>query len=232
MSEKQKSQTPATKTYKAYEVILSGTYRVTKEDYVDFENVKGIIPAAKHEEFASAMARVRYAPMWIGKDPKYKKRVRSMREVFIDDINETESEFSFVGKNIKEMTYEELQDLATAKDLRAVPLYKKAGLRQTQIIAYAEYSLKILGEDIEYKKVGFNFADCPPLVVPDANPVDNETGRISNEDIIEQEMNSTSPQGAKTTLTRAELEKIATDKRIPFNPAISDSALYNKIFNA
>jgi hypothetical protein len=53
---------------------------------------------------------------------------------------------------------------------------------------------------------------------------------ISNEEMIAKEQASTSTD--KPEFTRAELEKLAKEKDISFNPAITDENLRKKIFNA
>ncbi len=213
---------------KAYSFTISGTYRNSKKEYVDFENVKGVIPFCERE-LAEAMIRSRYAEMVIAKSKKYTERVASMREVFIDGLVETESHFDFVGKDILELGYEDLQDLATAKDLRAIPLYKKGGLRQAQIIAYAEFSLKVLGRPVDTKKKGFNITEQPSIVI-DASTERNIQKQFSNDEVIQMEQDNETTE--KPRFSRAELEKLAGEKNITFMPEITDTKLYQKIFNA
>jgi len=211
----------------AYAVTISGTYRNSKKEIVDFQNVKGIIPMCD-VDIAHAMLRKRYATMWITESSEYKERVQNMRTVYVDSLEKTEHEFSFEGKDIKEMTYEELQDLATVKDLRGIPLYKAGGLRQGQMMAYAEYSNKILGKEVNIKEEGFNFATLPPLVV-DSFAERNLQKSISNEDMIQIEQSNTTTGKAK--FTRAELEKMANEKGVVFHPNIADEKLQQRIFN-
>lgn len=216
---------------KAYKVSISGTYRAADKEYIDYDNVVGYIPFAEYE-LAEAMVRKRYALMWITLDKRYTKRVQTVREVYIDALEETEADFTFPGKNILELTYAELQDLATAKELRAVPLYKKGGLRQAQTVAYAEYSNKVLGVEVDYKEAGFNVAKEPPIVV-DGGAERNIAKTLSNEEVIDLEQKSSNAKdGVKKTITRDELEKMARERDIAFNGAITDKALYKKIFNS
>ena len=105
----------------AYKVTLSGTYRNGANESVDFQEVTGFIPLVD-EDMAQAMCVKRYAKVFITQDKRYKDRVTRTRSVYVDSMEPCYHEFSYVGKDIKQMTYEELQDLATAKDLRSIPL--------------------------------------------------------------------------------------------------------------
>ncbi|MEE9356574.1 MAG: hypothetical protein V3U75_13370 [Methylococcaceae bacterium] len=222
-------ETESPQTIKAWKITISGSYRTSKKEYIDFQEVVGTIPETPSEEYALAMVRKRYAVMWVSKDPKYKERVVTLREAFIDKIEKVDAEFSFLGKEIRDLTYEELQDLATFKGLRAIPLYKKGGLRQAQIIAYAAFSEKVLGIEVDYKEVGFVFMDQPKIFV-DSGTEFNIVAGMTNDEVLEQEQANTSTQ--KTVLDRAQLEKIAHDRDITFNKAISDEKLHAKIFTA
>lgn len=213
---------------KAYAVTISGSYHNSKGEEVDFLNLKGVIPMTASEEMAVAMVRTRYVQMWIKADPKaYPERLSDVRECYIDDIQETEAEFSFMGKNITDMSYEELQDLATAKDLRGIPLFRDGSLRTSQGRAYAEYSNKVLGVDVNWREEGYNVMKMPPIIV-DGTPKKTKEKKLTNEDIIQKEQDSTSTD--KPEFTRPELEKLAKENSISFNPSITDEALKRKVF--
>jgi len=212
---------------KAYSFTISGTYRNSKKEYIDFENVKGVIPFCE-PEIAEAMIRARYAEMLLAKSKKYPERAASVREVFIDSLVETESHFDFVGKNIVDLGYEDLQDLATAKDLRAIPLYKKGGLRQARMVAYSEFSAKVLGRPVDIREKGFNLLEQPAIVVDEFAERNTQKG-FSNDEMIQMEQDNKTTE--KLNFSREELEKLATEKNIGFNPAITDVKLHQKIFN-
>lgn len=214
---------------KAYAVTISGSYNNGKREIVDFQNVTGVIPMTASEELAVAAVRNRYAEMWIAADKRYPERIGNVREVFIDSIEETTAEFGFIGKNITDMTYEDLQDLATAKDLRGIPLYKNGSLRESQGRAYAEYGNKVMGMDVDHRAEGFNVMKQPALIV-DGHPKANTPKQFTNEEILAQEQASTST--GRPSFSRTELEQMAKEKNIRFNPAIGDDKLYAKIFNA
>lgn len=217
---------------KAYKIKISGSYRTTNNEVIDYNNVEGFIPAVADVEFAEAMIRKRYAPMWITESKEYSSRVLSVRECYIDVFEKAEHEFSFVGKKIEELTYGELQDLATAKGLRAIPQYKKGGLRQAQSVAYMEYANKIMGQDVDNKKKGYNFMKLPTIVVS-GELVANIANTFSNDEIIQREMESNDARaGAKATTTRSDLEKTAFEKGITYHPNISDEKLYARIYNS
>lgn len=215
---------------KAYKVKISGTYRNSKNEAVDFQDIEGIIPF-NEKDIARMHLIKRYASMWIIQNPtKFKERLKSIREVFDDEMIEIEvptKQFSFIGKDIKKLNYEELQDLACAKDLRRIPLYKKTGLRQSLILAYAAYSEKVLKEEIPYRESGFNFAELPSIILTEDRRKDSEK-RITNEDMIGLEQKASGDP--KSALSRDELFKVAKSMNIVVKQTISTDALYAKIY--
>lgn len=215
---------------KMLEFTISGSYKTAQKDIIDFENVKGIVPF-QDEEIATMHVRSRYVSRWIkemknseGK-PMYPERIQRVRETHIDDIKETTGKLSFVGKDIKDLTFEELQDLALAKDLRRVPLYKATDLRQTRVVAYVDYSDKILKNQINHNEEGFNFAKLPSIILDGGTRKETEK-KLTNEEILDHEANKL----AGTTLTRKDMEAIAKDKNISFHPNISDAKLYERLY--
>lgn len=214
---------------KALKVTISGSYKAHEDKIIDFSNVSGVIPY-QEEEIASMHIRRRYAAMWITKDPKYKEHMELTRETFIDDMVECEADFSFVGKDIREMSFEELQDLATAKDLRLVPLYKKTSERQARMVAYADYSEHVLKEKVNYKEAGFNLMKQPPIIVNDSAWRKDTTKKFTNDEMLDQEAAQMAGKLPKTTLSREELEILAKQRNITFHGNISDEKLYEKIY--
>ncbi len=213
---------------KAFNVTISGCYHAAQDKIIDFSGVTGVIPF-QDEEIATMHVRKRYARMWIMNNPKF-ERIKRIRECYIDNLEETEADFSFVGKDIKSMTYEELQDLATAKDLRLIPLYKVGSERDARVKAYAAYSEEVIKEKVLYKEVGFNLAKQPPLIVNDSAWRKDTTKKMTNDEALSQEADSLAGKLPKTTLSRDELEKIAKAQNVNFHPSISDSNLYQRLY--
>lgn len=212
---------------KALKVTISGDYRKSKRDIVDFEEVTGVIPACDHD-VAYLHIRSRYVPMWIGRSEKYKDRLQSVRAVHLDELKETAAEFSFVGKDIKEMSHEELQDLATAYDLRRVPLYKKSGLRETRTIAYVEYHNAVakVGAPLDMRSSDFDYNSLPSLKATEGSRRDL-TRKKTNDEVITAEM---AGDNSEQVISLDELKKIAEQKGIQHHPNIGYDKLYAKIF--
>lgn len=228
---------------KALKVTISGSYRNSKREVFDFENVTGIIPAVE-EDLAAMHVRGRYALPWVkgATDPKtgeklYPERIEDMRQVFIDNVEEVDADLSFLGKDIKEMSFEELQDLATYKDLRTIPLPKElsgVSLREMRVAAYAAYSDAFFGTDLAKEKdqAGFNYAALPALVVEGASRRD-PTVKLTNEEVLAQEEKKMDIGSTpKSNMTIDELRKIAKSKNIAFTQNTSFDDLYNKIYGA
>lgn len=222
---------------KLLKVTISGSFVAGDKEIESYNDVTGLIPALDDDK-AQQMVNKRYARMWIGQatdddgqTPLY-KRVGRVREVFIDSIEEVDDEqLSYVGKNIMQMTYEELQDLAAAKDLASIPLYKIGSLTTQRRIAFAEYSTHVLDEKIDHRKEGYNPAKYAPIEADDQIRRSGEHVALIEESIDKEALvlnnKATTSQSA---LTLDQLKAIATGKKIAFNANIGYKALYDKIY--
>jgi hypothetical protein len=210
------------KSYPMLELTLSGSYRTADKDIIDFEGVKCLIPACD-EAIGVMHAQSRYAYGAIkskmnGQKPAYPKRIEDIRQVFIDDIKPAEGPVSFVGKDIKELSFDELQDLATRKDLRTIPLPKELSgmdLREARVRAYVAYNDKVLrGKPIKWGDEDFNFAKLPSITM-DYTLRAEGSKKISNEEIIEREQSSKSTDADnETTMELEDLLALAKEKGI------------------
>ena len=208
---------------RAYKVKLSGSYRSADGDVIDYQGLEGYIPFSEEEKVAAAAIK-RYALMWLSDSPKYPKSIKVVREVFIDYLEFVEEHrFSFVKKNIKDLTFPELQDLAVAKDLRAIPLYKAGSLKNAQQLAYVEYANKVLGKDYDHREEGFNFHRLPNIVINDDWQINHDESSPT-EQVMEDEF------AGKKTLSFEDLKKIAKDKNIEFSPNIGYGTIYKRVF--
>ncbi len=225
---------PAVSETKALKVTISGSYRSADKEVFDFNKVTGIIPY-QDEDIAFMHIKDRYAAMWISNDERFKHRVYSMREVFIDSMEEVDHEFSYIGKDIREMNIEELQDLATAQDLREIPLWRKGSVRHAQNVAYAEYGTKVLNrKGLDHRK-GLNVAKLPPIIITEGVRRD-KTKKFTNEQVIagfqqtEDAGTEDGVEGADGALTLDDLKEIAESQGIKFHPGIGFDTLYKKVY--
>ena len=227
------------KKVKALKVTVSGSYRTANKEIVDFENVSGVIPFVE-EEIAIMHTQGRYTVTWIKNamnengEKVYPKRTDGYpRQIFVDSIEEVSVDpFSFIGKDIKEMDYAELQDLATMKDLRKIPLPKEISdmsIREMREVAYLEYAVNVDGQYFGDKNQDFNYSRAPALIVKDGARKD-ESIKLTNDEIIEQEQSSQSIDGAKNDLTINDLKAIAKNKNISYHPNIGFDALHAKLY--
>lgn len=219
---------------KALEVTISGSYKTegSPRETVDFFDLKKIIPWVE-EEFALQQLRARYARMWIITSDKFKKRPRVGRPaVYVDDMKEIKDhKFGFEGKDIKEMSIEDLQDLACAYNLNRIPLYQEADLRRMRTIAYVEYNNKVLKNDtLDEKEQGFNIMHYDPIVV------NAPTGSVKKDDweaLIPSEdgvLKDGSPVPKIEDTDVATLKKIADKMGVTYNPKVPHQVLYDKIY--
>lgn len=202
---------------KAYKVTVSGSYRTVDNDYIDYSGLTGFIPFNEQWKVEQAAIK-RYAYMWLVDSGKFPKKAKSMREVYIDDMVETEHDFTFVGKNIIDLNFQELQDLAVCKDLTAIPTYKKTSLREAHNAAYEEYANKVLGRTVDRKAEGFNVTKQPPIKV--------------SEEWVDNTLPDVPPPTNGSEYSLSELKKIAKDRKIPYGPNTGYDTLYKKLFAA
>lgn len=166
---------------KAYKISISGSFHGGDGEVHNFNNLEGLVPYNRAEIVEMHLRR--YAAMWIMKAFAGKVVFRRVREMFIDQMDFVDSAptFSFIGKDIKQMSDEELQDLATYKDLRAIPFYRKDSAHMARTKAYCAYSSECLGKELDYRKkikvyeerlrqdieIDFSLAQMPELIVED-----------------------------------------------------------------
>lgn len=223
---------------KALKVTISGSYRTANKEVIDFQDVEGFIPYVD-EELAIMHVQGRYAVTWIKNavDKKgekiYKARITHIRQVFVDNMETTDYKFSFIGKDIKDMSYEELQDLATLKDLRRIPLPKEmsgVSLREMRERAYLEYTKRILDKSYGDKDKDFNYAKAPAVIVNDMVSRKESSQKITNEEMIAQEQGNASLSPTKNTLSLDDLKGIAKQKGVMHPADIGFDALYGLLY--
>lgn len=247
---------------KTLKVTISGSYRSANRQIESFDGVTGLIPNLDEDKALQMVIR-RYARIWVqqAKDkdgnPKY-KHISNIRQVFVDSIEDNEEKpnanLSYVGKDIMDMNFEELQDLAAANDLNAVPLYKIGSLVTARRIAFSEYAIKVLqleeyeGSDkkrkfnlYDHRTAGFNPHKFEAIVADDK--IRRQDGnKRSIEDAIAAEQKNVRLKGGKvisddasgdaegSRMTFDQLKAIANERGIPFNKGISYENLYRKIY--
>lgn len=214
-------------------ITISGSYKTKSGqgyEIVDFEEVTGIMPECKDEEHTFMNLKGRYAKMWIAKDNRFEKRLYHVREVYIDNIEQVEGTPSFAGKDLKTLGFEELQDLAAAKDLRGIPLWKAGSIYSAREKAYKIYRDKILRDPFD-PKAEFSLAKMPSIII-DADSVAEEEQKVSNDEIldIEAKPRLLSEDKPKSNLTLEELKEMAKSKNISFHHNTGFDKLYTKVF--
>ncbi|MCK5612044.1 hypothetical protein KAR91_59790 [Candidatus Pacearchaeota archaeon] len=217
---------------KFYEVTISGNYKTATRDIVEFEGIKGFMPYCE-DEVMDMHCRARYAAKWVketmGDDRDY-KRINRMREIFIDDkVVVEKGKYSFVGKDIKKLLADELQDLATAKDLRRIPLPKLGDIRNTRVIAYVAYCEKIRDLKIKHQAEDFSFFKLPPIILDGELRKETEK-KATNDEVLAAADALDATKKTKSALTMDELKILATQNGIKFMPSIGYDTLYAKIY--
>jgi hypothetical protein len=248
MAEPQKKEAvPQAQKYRALKVTISGDYYNSKKEKVDFDKVVGVIPWCDEDKgLASMHVRGRYAIMWIKAaknddgTPKYPERIDRIHQCFIDDVVETKASFSFVGKDIKELTQEELQDLATAKNITKVPLPNSGHSKRSMLeLTYAAYCQFVLNKKLkpEPHEAGFNFSKLPSLFLDASGRVDN-TRKLSNDEVIEAEMRGKkvnlgeSKASSENAFSLEELKQLAEETGVAYDDGITHADLYKALFSA
>ena len=168
---------------------------------------------------------------------KYPQRIEKIRQIFVDDCVPTKGWLSFVGKDIKELSIDEMQDLATSKDLRFIPL-PNAGLskRDMLIRTYVAYSDKVLGKTIKHQEANFNYAKLPSIEL-NARPRIETSKKITNEEIIKREQEAQTTEygekdNPKNRFTIEELKAVADSKNIRYDNGVEFADLYRVLFSS
>ena len=220
------------------EFTISGSYYNSRDEVIDFDAIKGKIPYCDEENGVGSMhVRGRFAEKWIKEqlnddgDPKYPDRIKKLRQVFIDDVQETTGKLSFVGKNIKELSLDEMQELAVAKDLRFIPL-PNAGLSKRDILirCYVAYAEKVLMKTIKYQEADFNFAKLPAIILDGGTRIDTSE-KITNDEMIEREQKDTSTDDPKKRFSLAELKQLANSKNIGYDKELDKDMLFEYLYS-
>lgn len=245
---------------KTLKVTISGSYRSANRQIESFDGVVGLMPNLE-EDKVNQMAIRRYARIWVSQeknkdgDPKY-KHISNIRQVFVDSVDDNEEKpnavLSYVGKDIMEMNFEELQDLAAANDLNGVPLYKIGSLVTARRIAFSEYAIKVLQLEeylptdkpqkfnlYDHRTSGFNPKKFEPVIADDKIRRQDEKKR-SMEEGIEAEAQNVRKKGGKVVddapgtsgsrMTFDQLKAIATERGVAYNKGISYDVLHKKIY--
>lgn len=217
---------------KLLKAVISGSYRTTDNEVVDFDDLSGVIPHT-HEDVAIMHIQGRYAVQWIRQAKKadgsvlYPLRVESIRQVFVDSLTEVEGDLTYAGKDVREMSQPELQDLATAKDLRSIPLpveLSGASLREMRAAAYRAYA------ELDENEVNTdNLSRLPPLVVDAATRRDSRRPE-SLDDVLAREVEARPIDEPEASL--ADLKAEARRRSIPFHPNIGADTLKAKLAQA
>lgn len=210
-------------------VTVSGDYRTgTKvgSDVIDFEGVVGKMPDCP-EDFIMFHVQNRMLPIWIKADKRYPQRFEMMRTVYIDKVERVQSVPAIIGKNIKELSWEELQELAVLKNLRHIPPYRSTDLRSAREVSYLEYSEHILGNKINVSEKNYNYADLPALIIDGGGKKASNPKLKTNEDAISHEQESKETiSDSEDTFTLDELKKLAKKKGIKLPANVSYDRAY------
>jgi len=239
---------------KTLKVTCSGSFKASDGDIESFDNLVGIIPALDEDKTQQMVIR-RYAGIWIGQakktvngvlteEGKY-KRVQKVRQVFIDSIEDNDeapkAELSYVGKNVLEMNFEELQDFAAANDLSAVPLYKASSLQHARRVAWSEAARKIhgmIGPEFMWTNQAFKPNQHEPLIADGKirrqtdKPADIEETIDRAQLELQGKAKFTVSDPSESKLSLAQLKALADDKKISYHPTIGYAQLYTKIYGA
>ena len=239
-------------------VTISGSYRSANRQIESFDGVTGLMPNLD-EDKATQMAIRRYARIWIPQvkkdngDSKY-LHVSNIRQVSVDSIEDNEDNpnavLSYVGKDILEMSFEDLQDLAAANDLSGIPLYKIGSLFTARRMAWSEYAIKVLQLEeyaptdkkekfnlYDHRSPGFNPKRFEPIIA-DGEIRRHDKDRQSLEEGIESVSEPVRRKGGKpveveskgSRMTLAQLKMIAKQRNVAFNPAIGYDVLFKRVY--
>lgn len=137
---------------KMLRLSISGSFRTeiaTDKHRKNYDLITIDIPYCDEEWYIVNSHRL--FPICIKKNKKYSNvNFEGVIKIYIDDVQEIEGKIPCIGKDIKLMTWEELQYLACYYQIIEIPLYRKNSLRYTREKAYEMYQLRVLKKNILY----------------------------------------------------------------------------------
>ena len=144
------------------------------------------------DDFIMSHVQNRMLPIWIKADKRYPHRYDMFRTVYIDGYERIEGTSKIIGKDIKSLSWEELQELAVLKNLRNIPAMRATDLRYAREKAYVEYSKNILGKTIDTNEEGYNFSELPALTIDATSKKASNPKQRTNEEVLDGEQKNTS----------------------------------------
>lgn len=90
---------------------------------------------------------------------------------------------SFFGKDIKTLTYEEIQNAAIFYQLTGVPLYHQTDIRESRQRFYYEYATKVLERELEKD---FDYANARQITL-DENKKAKTRKQKTNSELLDEE---------------------------------------------
>lgn len=144
-----------------YKVKISGYYKTNDNKKVDYNNETVIIPDCR-EEAIQAMVINRVVDRAFS---QAKQPYLARGKCYIDNyVKDDKMKPSYEGKNLKELSWDELEDLAIAYDLEEVPLFRSTSLREARVKAYRAYCNVVKGANLSSD---FDFANAADIVLGD-----------------------------------------------------------------
>lgn len=140
-------------------VTISGYY-LSNGNKVDYSGVECQVPECPESYLLSEVIN-RVVPQ---KFADAKQSYSAPGKCYIDKVTKNKLKPSYNGKNIKELGWAELEDLAIAYTLREVPLFRSSSLVDARIKAYKEFCNKVKGMNL---KDGFDYHNAEDFVVGD-----------------------------------------------------------------
>jgi len=126
---------------KLLKLLVSGSFKTepaSDKNRMPFSGIEIIAPFVKEEYYVTVAQRL--FPIALRKNKEFSKiNYEGLIKIFVDSVKEIDGELSFVNKDIKEMSWEELQDMACYFGLREIPLYQSGELRTAREKAYEIY---------------------------------------------------------------------------------------------
>ncbi len=133
---------------KMIELSCTGCMRTkngTDQDAEDFD-ATFTIPFCEEEYYIGFAQRM--FPVWYKTQNKYKFNFRGLINIQIVFAKEVEGDNICIGKDIKELTWEELQYLALYKNLRDIQHYRVGSLLEARERAYENYERIVNGKRV------------------------------------------------------------------------------------
>lgn len=158
-------------------VIISGYY-LSNGQRVDYNGVEVVIPDCPETLLISNLIN-RVVPRFFSTADK---PYSANGKCFIDKVKkDTKTKPSYAGKSLKNLEWNEIQDLAIALNLNEVPLFRACSVREARQKTYRAFCNKVMGKELSQS---FDFVNAEDFLLEEDKKSSNATSSDDEDNLL------------------------------------------------